>query len=56
MQAEGIIVHSLVPWGIPHGVRVTIGTHEQNERFFEALKKVMGQAPALARIGRSVIG
>ncbi|HEV3317152.1 MAG TPA: histidinol-phosphate transaminase [Candidatus Angelobacter sp.] len=56
MQAEGIIIRSLVPWGIPRGVRVTIGTHEQNERFFEALKKIMSQAPALARIGRSVIG
>jgi histidinol-phosphate aminotransferase len=51
MQSEGIIVRSLVPWGIPNGVRVTIGTPDQNARFFEALKKVMGQVPALARIG-----
>ena len=43
MQAEGIIVRSLVPWAIPNGIRVTIGTPEQNERFFEALKKVLGQ-------------
>jgi histidinol-phosphate aminotransferase len=40
MQAEGIIVRSLVPWGIPNGVRVTIGAPQQNERFFEALKKI----------------
>ncbi len=46
MQAEGIIVRSLVPWGIPNGVRVTIGSPEQNERFFEALKKVLGQPVA----------
>src|SRR5215470_4498152 len=26
MQAQGIIVRSLVPWGIPNGIRVTIGT------------------------------
>src|SRR5579859_1950959 len=49
MQAEGIIVRSLVPWGIPNGVRVTIGSPEQNERFFEALKKVLGQPVAPAK-------
>jgi histidinol-phosphate aminotransferase len=41
MQAEGIIVRSLVPWGIPNGIRVTIGTPEQNERFIQALKKAV---------------
>ena len=39
MQAEGVIVRSLVPWGIPNGIRVTIGTPEQNEQFMRALKK-----------------
>jgi len=43
MQAEGVIVRSLVPWGIPNGIRVTIGTPEQNERFVNALKKVRSQ-------------
>ncbi|HEV2963200.1 MAG TPA: histidinol-phosphate transaminase [Candidatus Angelobacter sp.] len=43
MQTEGVIVRSLVPWSIPNGIRVTIGTPEQNERFFEAMKKVLGQ-------------
>lgn len=46
MQAEGVIVRSLVPWGIPNGIRVTIGTQEQNERFVDALKKVVRQAVA----------
>jgi histidinol-phosphate aminotransferase len=46
MQSEGVIVRSLVPWGIPNGVRVTIGTPEQNEQFLAALKKVMRQAVA----------
>jgi histidinol-phosphate aminotransferase len=46
MQSEGVIVRSLVPWGIPNGIRVTIGTPEQNEQFFAALKKVMRQAVA----------
>ena len=43
MQAEGVIVRSLVPWGIPNGIRVTVGTWEQNERFVAVLKKVVRQ-------------
>jgi histidinol-phosphate aminotransferase len=43
MQAEGVIVRSLVPWGIRNGIRVTIGTPEQNELFIVALKKVVRQ-------------
>jgi histidinol-phosphate aminotransferase len=44
MQAEGVIVRSLVPCGIPKAIRVSIGTPEQNERFVLALKKVVRQA------------
>jgi histidinol-phosphate aminotransferase len=43
MQAEGVIVRSLVPWGIPNGIRVTIGTPDQNEKFVDALKKLVRQ-------------
>lgn len=43
MQGEGVIVRSLVPWGIRNGIRVTIGTPEQNEVFIQALKKVVRQ-------------
>jgi histidinol-phosphate aminotransferase len=43
MQAEGVLVRSLVPWGIPKAIRVSIGTPEQNEVFVRALKKVVGQ-------------
>jgi histidinol-phosphate aminotransferase len=46
MQAEGVIVRSLVPWGIPNGIRVSIGTPEQNEAFVRAFKKVGRQAVA----------
>jgi histidinol-phosphate aminotransferase len=46
MQSQGVIVRSLVPWGIPNGIRVTVGTPEQNEMFFEALKKAIRQAVA----------
>jgi histidinol-phosphate aminotransferase len=49
MQAEGVIVRSLVPWSIPNGVRVTIGTPKQNERFVEALKKVLSEAEIPAK-------
>jgi histidinol-phosphate aminotransferase len=41
MQAEGVIVRSLVPWGIPNAIRVSIGTAEENEIFVRALKKIV---------------
>jgi histidinol-phosphate aminotransferase len=43
MQAEGVIVRSLAPWGAPNAIRVSIGTPEQNETFARALKKVVRQ-------------
>lgn len=43
MQAEGVIVRSLVPWGAANGIRVSIGTPDQNETFIQALKKVVRQ-------------
>jgi histidinol-phosphate aminotransferase len=43
MQNEGVIVRSLVPWGIPNAIRVSIGTPDQNEAFIRALKKVVRQ-------------
>ena len=43
MQVEGVIVRSLVPWGAPNAIRVSIGTPEQNETFVRALKKVVRQ-------------
>ena len=49
MQAEGVIVRPLVSWGIPNGMRVTIGTPEQNERFVQALRKVLSQTAMPAK-------
>ncbi|HEY7402967.1 MAG TPA: histidinol-phosphate transaminase [Candidatus Angelobacter sp.] len=43
MQNEGVIVRSLVPWGIPNAIRVSIGTPEENEIFVTALRKVLGR-------------
>jgi histidinol-phosphate aminotransferase len=46
MQAEGVIVRPLSAWGIPNGVRATIGTPEQNQIFMRALHKVVRQTVA----------
>jgi histidinol-phosphate aminotransferase len=44
LQAEGIVVRPLGPWGAPSAIRVTIGTPEQNDVFIDAFRKVMEQA------------
>jgi histidinol-phosphate aminotransferase len=45
LQAEGVIVRPLGPWGAPNAIRVTIGTPEQNEVFLSAFKKVSMRSP-----------
>jgi len=44
LQAEGVIIRALGPWGAPTAVRVTIGTPEQNDIFLKAFKKVTERA------------
>jgi len=44
IQGEGVIVRPLGPWGIPTGIRVTVGTPEQNEMFIAALAKASEKA------------
>ncbi len=44
LQAEGVIVRPLAPWGAPTAIRVTIGTPEQNDIFLNAFKKVTERA------------
>jgi len=44
MQAEGVIIRPLGPWGAPTAIRVTIGTPEQNATFLRAFRKVMEKA------------
>jgi len=46
MQGEGVIVRALGAWGIPRGIRVTVGTPEQNRIFIAALKKSTERAVA----------
>jgi histidinol-phosphate aminotransferase len=40
MIEDGVMVRPLVGFGAPDCVRVTIGTHEANETFINALKKI----------------
>ena len=42
---EGIIVRPMKLYGFPTSLRVTIGAHQENEHFLEALRRVMA-APA----------
>ena len=44
LQAEGVIVRPLAPWGASTAIRITIGTPEQNNIFLKAFKKVMERA------------
>jgi histidinol-phosphate aminotransferase len=46
MQAEGIIIRPLGPWGAPTAIRVTIGTPDQNQIFLKAFKKVTDKVGA----------
>ncbi len=44
----GIIVRPLRAFGLPHCVRITVGTREQNEMLVEAMKKVLATTHAVA--------
>ncbi len=45
LQAEGIIIRPLGPWGAPTAIRITIGTPQQNQMFLKAFGKVMERTP-----------
>ena len=38
---EGVIVRPMTSWGVPGGLRVSIGTREHNEKFLAGLEKVL---------------
>jgi histidinol-phosphate aminotransferase len=42
MLRDGVIVRPLTSIGEPDGMRITIGTAEQNERTIAALSKALG--------------
>ena len=41
---EGVIVRPLAPFGAPGAIRVTVGTHEENALFAQALRRVPARA------------
>lgn len=45
---EGVIVRPMKIYGLPTSLRVTIGTHADNVRFLEALRRVCGASTAAA--------
>lgn len=40
LMKQGVIVRPLASFGIPKGIRITIGTAEQNQAFVKALEKI----------------
>ncbi len=45
MLKMGVIIRPLIAQGLPHHLRISIGTEEQNKRAISALEKVLNQAP-----------
>jgi len=43
---KGIIIRPLNAFGLPHCLRITIGTAEENRLFIDAFKKVLTKVPA----------
>ncbi|HMD13301.1 MAG TPA: aminotransferase class I/II-fold pyridoxal phosphate-dependent enzyme, partial [Bacteroidota bacterium] len=43
---KGIIIRPLNAFGLPHCLRITIGTAEENHLFIDTLKKVLTKVPA----------
>lgn len=43
LQARGVIVRPLRPYGMPEWIRVTVGTAEQNERLLDELGQVLSK-------------
>ncbi|MBI4393930.1 MAG: histidinol-phosphate transaminase [Euryarchaeota archaeon] len=40
---EGIIVRHTESFGLPHHIRVTVGTRDENERFIQGLRRAIGK-------------
>lgn len=51
LLGQGIIVRAMTAFGLPNALRVTVGIHQENVRFVEALQKVLIKENALARSG-----
>ena len=47
---EGVIVRPMKLYGFPASLRVTVGTHEQNEQFLEAFRRVLSSPAKAAKL------
>jgi histidinol-phosphate aminotransferase len=56
LQEEGVSVRPLGPWGAPNCIRVTIGTPEQNQAFFDAMRRAGSASSAMAPASRVARG
>ncbi|HEX7594605.1 MAG TPA: histidinol-phosphate transaminase [Anaerolineae bacterium] len=43
MLRRGVIIRPMGGFGLPHAIRVTVGTREQNEKMLDAMKDVLKQ-------------
>jgi histidinol-phosphate aminotransferase len=41
IQSEGCIVRNLAPWGVPNGLRISVGTPEQNRILMNAITRAL---------------
>jgi histidinol-phosphate aminotransferase len=46
LAERGILVRDVSPWGAANCVRVTIGTHEENDAFLDSLAPILDAVPA----------
>jgi histidinol-phosphate aminotransferase len=47
---EGVIVRPMKLYGFPTSLRVTVGRHEENRQFLEALQRVAASSLKAARL------
>jgi histidinol-phosphate aminotransferase len=41
MLRRGVIVRAMNAYGLDNYIRISVGQHEENQRFLDALKEVM---------------
>lgn len=49
LMQRGVIVRAMTGWGLPNAVRVSLGTHELNQRFVRHLRAVLDEVRRDAR-------
>jgi len=56
MMRRGVIIRATASFGLPRGVRITIGTKAQNKRCLEALREALAETSAAATTGPAAVG